>query len=225
VYEIKEPAFAVQPRERLAAYGPESLNEQELLSILLRTGTKQKGVQELARQILERFRDLESFKRASLAELQEMSGIGKVKAIELQAMIEFGKRVQASRKPHGRTIYGSHDIGLQMIAELSDLEQEHLVAIYLDTRNHIIQKRTIYIGTVNSSPAVPRDILNIGVRLMTSKLIVIHNHPSGALEPSKDDFIFTENLQKACHSLGFLLIDHLIIAGGNYLSFREKNLL
>ena len=225
MYKIEENPFSFKPRERLIEVGAENLSERELLAILLRTGSKEEAVFELASHVLENFQNLINFRNATLSELQQIKGIGPVRAIEIQAMIELGKRIHnASREHYGQVLH-SEDFGKQMINEMQNYEQEHLMAIYLDNRNRIIQKRTIFIGTVNSAPAVPREILYHAVRTMATGLLVVHNHPSGNPEPSSADIVFTNNLNSSCRMLGMGFTDHLIVGYNDYYSFREKNLL
>ncbi|MFV0555707.1 MAG: RadC family protein [Lactovum sp.] len=225
MYEIEKKSFSIKPRERLIEVGAENLSERELLAILLRTGSKGEPVFELASRVLERFESLPNFRKATLAELRQIKGIGQVKAIELQAMIELGKRIHNAQLEVQGNILGSEDIGNQMIMEMQHYEQEHLVALYLDNRNQIIKKKTVFIGTVNSAPAVPREILHHAVRMMATSLLVVHNHPSGNPEPSNADILFTKNLDKSCKMLGTNLIDHLVVGSKGYYSFREQNLI
>ncbi|MDR2977313.1 MAG: DNA repair protein RadC [Streptococcaceae bacterium] len=225
MYEIQENVFPLQPRERLLANGAESLSERELLAILLRTGSKDYHVFELAGRVLETFVNLENLRNATLKELEMIKGIGPIKAVELQAMIELGKRIHNASREFQGTIMRSETFGRKMMNELANLEQEHLLAVYLDNRNHIIAKKTIFIGTVNSAPAVPREILHHAVRFIATGILVVHNHPSGNPEPSEADIQFTQNLENSCQMLGTNLIDHLVVGREDYFSFREKNLL
>ncbi|GAB2024693.1 DNA repair protein RadC [Lactovum odontotermitis] len=225
MYEIQENVFSIQPRERLLAVGAENLSERELLAILLRTGSKDYHVFDLAGRVLEEFGSLENFRSATVEELETINGIGAVKAVEIQAMIELGKRIHnASREFHG-SVLRSETFGKQMMNELANFEQEHLLAVYLDNRNRIIAKKTVFIGTVNSAPAVPREILHHAVRYIATGILVVHNHPSGNPEPSEADIQFTKNLGSSCQMLGTSLTDHLIVGKEDYFSFREKHLL
>jgi DNA repair protein RadC len=225
MYEILENDFSMQPRERLLTVGAENLSERELLAILLRTGSKDYPVFDLAGRVLESFSSLEDFRNATVKELETIKGIGPIKAVEIQAMIELGKRIHnASREYHG-SVMRSETFGRQMMNELANFEQEHLLAIYLDNRNRIIARKTVFIGTVNSAPAVPREILHHAVRYIATGVLVVHNHPSGNPDPSDADIQFTQSLEASCQMLGTNLTDHLIVGKEDYFSFREKNLL
>ena len=180
MYHIKEEQYPMRPRERLNIFGPEKLSEQELLAILLRTGSKKENVMELAARVLTTFSSLEEFRRASLTELKAIPGIGPIKALEIRAMIELGKRIHTTQRKRYGQVIGSRQFGLSLADEMSDFEQENLVAIYLDAQHRIIQKKTIFIGAVNHSIANPREILHHAVRNLAVGIIIAHNHPPGS---------------------------------------------
>lgn len=219
---IQEVAINSQPRERLLAYGEKALADHELLAILLRTGTRQKNVFHLAMKLLHHFEHLYGLKNASLEELQEVSGIGPVKAVELKAAIELGGRIHRSELPKLGHILSTQDAGKWFISEMGDLHQEHLSVVFLNSKNHIIRKKTIFIGTVNSSVAHPREIFKEACKYPTARMIVAHNHPSGDIMPSQADLYFTERLIQCGELMGIELLDHLIIGHDKYLSLREK---
>ncbi len=165
MYEISENTYPLFPRERLEQLGAEKCSDQELLAILLRTGTHQKSALEIATLLLMNFKTIENFRRASITELRSNLGIGKVKAIEIRAMIEFGKRIQTSERKRYGQILSSEDFGKSLVDEMQDFDQEHLIAVYLDAQNKIIEKRTIFVGAANRSIANPREILHFAVKI------------------------------------------------------------
>lgn len=222
MYTVNFNEQSLQPRERLVEVGPEGLSNQELLAIFIRTGTKKQPVSILSYHLLNKLDNLANLKEFSIEELQKMTGIGRVKAIEIKAMIELGKRINQSELLLKERILGSEKLGRQMMQELGDKKQEHLVAIYLNTQNQVISQRTIFIGSVNRSIAEPREILHYAVKCMATSVIIVHNHPSGSTEPSKNDLLFTEALKKSCDTLGLVLLDHLIVSRQGYFSFREE---
>ena len=193
MYSISFQEDSLLPRERLAKEGVEALSNQELLAILLRTGTRQASVFEIAQKVLSNLSSLTDLKKMTLQELQSLSGIGRVKAIELQAMIELGHK-----------------------------KQEHLVALYLNTQNQIIHQQTIFIGSATRSIAEPREILHYAIKHMATSLILVHNHPSGAVSPSRNDDHVTKLVKEACDLMGIVLLDHLIVSHSSYFSYREK---
>jgi DNA repair protein RadC len=224
MYAIEMKADAMLPRERLRDLGAEHLSNQELLSILLRTGTgtKTTPVLEVANQILKNLDSLADFQHLSLQELQQINGIGYVKSIEIKAMIELAKRISKAEYVQKERIMSSERLARKMMLELSDQKQEHLVAIYLDTQNRIIEQRTIFIGSVRRSIAEPREILYYACKNMATSVIIVHNHPSGSPEPSENDLQFTQKMKRACEDIGIICLDHIIIGKYQYYSFREE---
>lgn len=222
MYAIEMKADAMLPRERLRDLGAEHLSNQELLSILLRTGTKITPVLEVANQILKNLDSLADFQHLSLQELQQINGIGYVKSIEIKAMIELAKRISKAEYVQKERIMSSERLARKMMLELSDQKQEHLVAIYLDTQNRIIEQRTIFIGSVRRSIAEPREILYYACKNMATSVIIVHNHPSGSPEPSENDLQFTQKMKRACEDIGIICLDHIVIGKYQYYSFREE---
>lgn len=222
MYAIEMKADAMLPRERLRDLGAEHLSNQELLSILLRTGTKATPVLEVANQILKNLDSLADFQHLSLQELQQINGIGYVKSIEIKAMIELAKRISKAEYIQKERIMSSEHLARKMMLELSDQKQEHLVAIYLDTQNRIIEQRTIFIGSVRRSIAEPREILYYACKNMATSVIIVHNHPSGSPEPSENDLRFTQKIKRSCEDIGIICLDHLVIGKYQYYSFREE---
>lgn len=165
MYEIQNQAEQLRPRERLQALGADKLSNHELLAILLRTGTKEMPVHDVSMQIINQMTSLADFKHLSLQELQQIKGIGKVKSIELKAMIELARRIQDSEYKRADQILSSQQLARRMMLELSDSKQEHLIALYLDTQNRIIEQKTIFIGTVRRSVAEPREISIMPVKI------------------------------------------------------------
>ena len=222
MYTIEMKADAMLPRERLRDLGAEQLSNQELLSILLRTGTKTRPVLEVANDILKHIDTLADFQHLSLQELQKIKGIGYVKSIEIKAMIELAKRISKAEYVQKERIMSSERLARKMMLELSDQKQEHLVAIYLDTQNRIIEQRTIFIGSVRRSIAEPREILYYACKNMATSVIIVHNHPSGSPAPSENDLRFTEKMKRACDDIGIVCLDHIIVGKYQYYSFREE---
>lgn len=222
MYAIEMKADAMLPRERLRDFGAEHLSNQELLSILLRTGTKTTPVLEVANQILKNLDSLADFQHLSLQELQKINGIGYVKSIEIKAMIELAKRISKAEYVQKERIMSSERLARKMMLELSDQKQEHLVAIYLDTQNRIIEQRTIFIGSVRRSIAEPREILYYACKNMATSVIIVHNHPSGSPAPSENDLQFTQKMKRSCEDIGIICLDHIVIGKYQYYSFREE---
>ena len=222
MYSISFQEDSLLPRERLAKEGVEALSNQELLAILLRTGTRQASVFEIAQKVLSNLSSLTDLKKMTLQELQSLSGIGHVKAIELQAMIELGHRIHKHETLEMESIISSQKLAKKMQQELGHKKQEHLVALYLNTQNQIIHQQTIFIGSATRSIAEPREILHYAIKHMATSLILVHNHPSGAVSPSRNDDHVTKLVKEACDLMGIVLLDHLIVSHSSYFSYREK---
>jgi len=222
MYSISFQEDSLLPRERLAKEGVEALSNQELLAILLRTGTRQASVFEIAQKVLNNLSSLMDLKKMTLQELQSLSGIGRVKAIELQAMIELGHRIHKHETLEMESILSSQKLAKKMQQELGHKKQEHLVALYLNTQNQIIHQQTIFIGSATRSIAEPREILHYAIKHMATSLILVHNHPSGAVAPSRNDDHVTKLVKEACDLMGIVLLDHLIVSQSSYFSYREK---
>lgn len=158
---FKEFPKELKPRERLVEYGAKTLTNHELLAIILRTGTKQYDVLHLALQVLEHFEDMHSLKACRVEELLQLKGIGFAKAVELLAAIEFGTRVGRSTQIKKGTVTSSQWIGNALVDELGGLHQEHVVALYLNTKNEIIQKETVFKGSLNTAVSRMKNVKNL----------------------------------------------------------------
>ncbi|MBO1090429.1 RadC family protein [Enterococcus hirae] len=213
------------PRERMLLYGEKALSDQELLAILLRTGQHPYNVLELAGNLLKTFGGLALLRQATLSELEKIRGIGQVKALEIKALIELGKRIQTQHVAVQATIHASYELAHQLIIELKDHKQEHLICIYLDTKNQVLLKKTLFIGSLDQTIAHPREVFHYAVRYSAARIILVHNHPSGNVLPSKQDLLFTKRVQKYGEMMGIDVLDHLIIGCKQYFSLREEGLM
>ncbi|MBO0472950.1 RadC family protein [Enterococcus ureasiticus] len=211
------------PRERLEVVGEKALSNQELLAILLRTGSKNTNVMEVASKFLNYFNHLYELKNATLTEMMETKGIGRIKAIELRAAIEFGYRIQQSTQLKLGKVSSSYQIAQNLIYELQDFQQEHLVCLYLNTKNEVIKQETVFKGSLNQSVAHPREIFRSAVKCSAARLILAHNHPSGNPTPSESDIHFTQRMQECGKMMGIEVLDHIIIGEQVYISMREEN--
>lgn len=222
---IREMPEDCLPRERLEVVGEKALSNQELLAILLRTGSKNMNVMKVASNFLNYFNHLFELKNATLTEMMEIKGIGRVKAIELRAAIEFGYRIQQSTQMKFGKVSSSYQIAQNLIYELQDFQQEHLVCLYLNTKNEVIKQETVFKGSLNQSVAHPREVFRSAVKCSAARLILAHNHPSGNPTPSESDIHFTQRMQECGKMMGIEVLDHIIIGEQVYISMREENFL
>lgn len=214
-----------RPRERMEEFGPAALANHELLAILLRTGTKDRNVLQLSMDVFSNFDDLYTFKNASLEQLMSIPGIGRVKAVEMMATFELGKRLSKTTQLKEGTVTSSEFVGRLLLEELRDLQQEVVLGLFLNTKNEIIKKEVLFKGTLNTSVAHPREIFKAAIRYSSARIIIAHNHPSGDTAPSEADFAFTKRLKKAGEIVGIELLDHFIIGQDSYLSLKEYGAL
>ncbi len=218
-YLIKEMNEEERPRERLKKYGVKSLSNEELLSILMRTGTRDKSVKELSFLLLSQIK-LHDFANTNYHSLKNIKGIGDAKAFSILAAIEFGKRV-LSKRDLALQIRTGDDVFNVVKDDLNYEIQEKFLALYLDTRKKIIDKKVIFVGTVNGSNVTPRDVFREGVRCNASSMIIVHNHPAGSIEPSNQDIELTKYFVYLGKMMGITVTDHLIIANNDFLSIRK----
>ncbi|MDZ5783720.1 RadC family protein [Marinococcus luteus] len=214
-----------RPREKMEQKGAEALTEQELLAVLLRTGTKQVPVLELAAEVMERFDALPLLKEATREELMEIPGIGKTKALELQAALELGKRIFRYSYPDRYVVRSPEDAAEYMMEDLRFLQQEHFVVLCLNTKNQIIHKQTLFIGSLNSSIVHPRELFKEALRRSAASIICLHNHPSGDPAPSSEDIQVTKRVAECGRLLGIELLDHVIVGDQCFESMKEQGFM
>lgn len=215
----------LQPREQVALYGAASLSDEQLATVILRSGTQHLPVEVVAQRLLQRYPDFQDLEQADLAQLRQVDGIGPVKAIELQAICELSRRIQNQRTLRFGVVASSQMVGQRMIESLAGETQEQLLAVYLDVKNQIIQIKQLYLGTLNSSVAHPREVFKWALQYSAAKFILVHNHPSGQLAPSTQDINFTKRIVNCGQLMGITCLDHLIIGSSQYLSLREEGYL
>ncbi len=213
--KIKDMPASDRPRERLQQKGAEGLSDLELLAILLGSGTKGHDVITIAGRIL---KVLDGGKSSvSLDELRKIEGIGLAKTTLIAAALEFSRR---RIRPEGLRISFPVDV-LPLIRHYADRKQEHFICISINGANEVIASRVITVGLVNKTQVHPRGVFADPIMDRASAIIVAHNHPSGGLTPSKEDFEITKQLKEAGETLGINLLDHIIFNHKEYYSFLE----
>ena len=215
-----------KPRERLYVYGSENLSNEELISIILRTGTKNMSVKEVSLKLLESIGDISKLKDIGINTLMKVDGIGRVKAIEIKAALELGKRVYMNSDNVDKIAFNSAlSIYEYFYNILKDKKQEYFWTVYVDNKGKYIDKKCLFVGTINSSLVHPREIFKEAYLLSASGIICVHNHPSGDSSPSKEDKMITKKIKEISLIHGINFIDHIIIGNGNYFSFYDNNML
>jgi len=219
---LRDVHLEEHPRERLMRQGAESLSNQELIAILLRTGTKEESVLVPANRVLTVFERLHYLKHATIEEMVAIKGIGEVKAIQLLAAIELGRRLAQKQNDEKFTIRSPQDAAAYLMPDMTSLNQEHFVVLFLNIKNQIIHRQTIFIGSLNASIVHPREIFREAVKRSAASIICAHNHPSGVPTPSEEDIEVTKRIEEAGYIMGIELIDHVIIGDHQFISLKEK---
>jgi len=213
-----------KPRERLLKCGVDSLSNEELIAIILRTGNKKYNVKELANNILCYFENIGNLKNIRVNNLLNIEGIGKIKAIELISAIELGRRVyEYDNHNELVSLTNPKSIINYFNSLFKNKKQEYFYVIYLDSKGKYIDKKLLYKGILNKSLVHPRDIFKEAYLLSACSFICIHNHPSGDATPSREDIEITNNLKQIGILHGIKLVDHIIIGKNNYYSFYDDN--
>ncbi len=211
-----------RPRERFIQHGPQSLSNHELIAILLRTGTKDESVLQLSNRLLSHFEGLRQLKSATLEEITAIKGIGSAKAIQVLAAIEIGRRVTSLTFADRYVIRSPEDGAKYVMDEMRFLSQEHFVCLYLNTKNQVLHKHTVFIGSLNASIVHPREVYREALKRSAASIICLHNHPSGDPTPSREDIEVTRRLSESGKIIGVDLLDHLIIGENKFVSLKEK---
>lgn len=215
-----------KPRERLYQYGSENLSDEELISIILKTGTKGISVKEVSLKLLENVGDIRRLKDIGINTLMRINGIGRVKAIEIKAAIELGRRIYIeNNKLNGVILNNSLKIYEYFKDLVGNKKQEYFYTVYVDTKGRYIDKKCLFVGTMNNSIVHPREIFKEAYLLSANGIICIHNHPSGDPTPSKEDVVITRKIKEIAMIHGIRLVDHLIVGVNSYYSFYEDNKL
>ncbi|WGE35953.1 DNA repair protein RadC [Actinobacillus genomosp. 1] len=212
----------LMPREKLLAYGVESLTDQELLAIFLRTGIKGMPVMQLSQEVLNGFGSLRELLSADLATFCRIKGLGQTQFIQLQASKEMTKRYLAQQMQVRENINEPYLAVMCFQAELESEEREVFMVMFLDNQNRLIKKEKMFYGTINQATVYPREIIKEALKCNAAAIIVAHNHPSGNCTPSESDRILTKKIEMACDLVGIRFVDHIVVGKGDYFSFEEE---
>lgn len=223
---LKDLPDTLKPRERLKKYGVDYLNNEELLAILLRTGTKNISVKDLALNVLKEIENIKDLDNLSLNSFLNIKGIGTAKAMSILAALELGKRIYLLNDKNEKIKIKNGLIVYNMFKYLDKLEkQENLIVLLLDNKNYLINSVNVFKGSLNISIAHPREIFKVAIKNSASGLIIVHNHPSGDPTPSYNDKKMTEKVISAGEIIGIPVIDHIIIGKNKYYTFKEDKVV
>ena len=212
-----------RPQERFLRTGAASLSPAELLALILRSGSRNLNIVETCSKLITEF-TLEKLADITPKELQTIRGIGKVKAMQIIAVFELNRRLHYSRNLN-KKIKAARDIFEYMAGRIPDETKEHLFVLHLNTKNQIIKNELVSIGTLNAALIHPREVFKSAIRESAHAIILVHNHPSGDVEPSNADKQVTDLLKQASAIIQIELLDHIIVAKTEWFSFRERSFL
>lgn len=216
-----------RPRERLAKFGGDTLSDAQLLAILIGSGDRgaNKNAIDICRDLLKMFDNLNSLDRASIHELCQVKGIGLAKAAQIKAALEVGKRMASTRSGNKKKMTTSRALVDYFAPFLKNLRKEVVKVALLNNKLHIIKDFVISEGSVDSSIVHPREVMIPAIKESATKIVLVHNHPSGDPSPSQADIEITHRVNKAGEIIGIKLLDHIIIGGTEYYSFADEGMI
>ena len=221
--KIKDIPKEERPRERLLSLGVDKLSNEELLAILLKSGSKKESAKDLANKLLQQAGSINKLSTINYPTLIHIKGIGTAKACTILTAIEIGKRVRQDVSSLNNIQITNSEIVFQYFNNLFyDKKQEYFYCVYLDNRKKVIDVKLLFIGTINQSLVHPREVFKEALLLSASGIICIHNHPSGSIIPSKEDLELTKRIINIGLLMGIVIVDHLIIGNNKYYSFMEN---
>ena len=221
--KMKDIPVKERPRERLIKEGVEKLSNEELLSILIGNGTKGVSAKDLSLKVLDKIKSIGNANLLNYRSLLEIKGLGVAKACSLLAAFELGKRVNIENNSLNSEVINNSSAVFNYFKNIFlNKKQEYFYCLYLDSKKHVISNKLLFMGTLNRSIVHPREVFKEAYLLSASSIICVHNHPSGNVEPSKDDIDITNQLSSIGYIMGIKLVDHLIIGSNKYYSFLEN---
>ena len=224
--KIKDLPSQERPCERLIQNGASSLSNEDLIAIIFKTGTRDLSAKELSLNLLSKLNDITSLNEIDYNYLTKIKGIGMMKACNLLASIELGRRINTQINSLNDISFTSSEIVFNYFKnKLSYKKQEYFYCIYLNNAKKIIKEKLLFIGTINYSIVHPREVFKEAYLLSASAIICVHNHPSNNLKPSRDDIEITKKLKEIGTILDIQVLDHIIIGKNTYFSFLENDLI
>ena len=219
---IRDLPSTDRPRERLRDFGPGALANQELLAILLRTGTARENAVALASRLLSQYDGLLGLARAGFAELCAERGLGEAKASQVQAALELGKRLVATQPQERAVIRFPEDVSNLLQGEMGLLDQEQMRVLLLNTRNQVLGTSEVYRGSVHTAVVRIGELFREALRQNAPAIVLVHNHPSGDPTPSAEDIAMTKQAIEAGELLDVDVVDHVILAQGRFESLKTN---
>lgn len=222
---IKKWPASERPRERILAEGAGVLTDAELIALLLRTGVRGKDAMTLSRELVSLGGGLRGLLTMEISRLRKIPGLGLAKAATLAAVLEIARRYLREEMTGKSVIREPQCVLDYLAAALRDEKRELFKVLYLNKAHAVTAEETLFRGTVDQAAVHPREVIRAALDRHACAIVLVHNHPSGRLEPSREDREITAKLKTLCSEMGIRVIDHLIIGGSGYFSFREHGLL
>lgn len=220
--KIKDLPINDRPRERLINKGVQSLSDEELLSIVLKTGTKDVSAKVLAMELLKKIGTIQNLKNIGFHALTQIKGIGTAKACLILAIQELNRRMNIKQDKIVDVKITTPEVVYDYYKNIVNEYQEYFYCLYLDSNKKVLSEKLLFMGTVNESMVHPRDVFKEAYLVNATAIICVHNHPTGDVRPSKEDIIVTDQLNEIGYLMGIKLVDHVIVSKNKYYSFLEN---
>lgn len=219
-FRIRDLQEEDRPQNRLLDKGPEALSNSELLSLIIKTGTRNTNAFALTQKLLSEY-DLQQLSVTKPSQLMVFKGIKKCKAAQISACFELARRLQNFSIEEKRKISSPEDIYRYLYPSMQGTKKEQFIALYLDTKNQILKSEVISVGSLNANVVHPREVFKSALINSAAHIIVSHNHPSGDPTPSREDIEITKTLVETGKIIGIQLLDHVIIGDNRHFSMKE----
>ena len=224
--KIKDIVEDERPREKIIAKGVEYLSNTELLAIFVGTGSKNKSAIDIGEEIMSLDKNgLKFLTNCSIEELSQVKGIGVAKACNIKAAVELGRRIATMPKQKCEYISSADDVAQLFMERMRYYEKEHFEILLLNSKGEIIDEKNVSIGDISSSIVSPRETFVWAIRRGAAAMILVHNHPSGNPEPSREDINVTNRLMEVGKIIGIQVIDHIVIGDGTYVSMKREGII
>ncbi len=214
-----------RPREKLLRHGAAALGDNELLAVVVGSGCRGQSALAVANELLTACGGVHGLARAATDELGRVAGIGRVKAVQVLAAIELGRRTLAQASQTRLQLRSPRDAAALLLPTFGARPVEHFGVVLLDTRHRVLRTTVLSVGNLNSAVVQPRDVFREAALGTAAAIVVFHNHPSGDPSPSPDDVELTKRLVAAGALMGIDLVDHVILGDARYCSFKEMGRL
>lgn len=214
-----------RPRERLFNLGARALSDSELVALMLRSGNRKENALVLAGSLIRHYGSLQALLHADPVELLRLSGLGPAKAAALAAAVEAARRIERTSLAERSYLREPADVQKYLARSLGFLSKEHFKLLFLDKAGVVRGEKMLSSGTIDEAAVYPREVVQAALDRKASALILVHNHPSGRLQPSRPDLDLTRKLKAVCEPLAIRILDHVIVGGGQYFSLRENGYL